>query len=212
MLRDMDARLTADIHPSLLGGSMLEAARAKLDCLVLKWHRTPQWEGAVLSYRDERLIQESGMGSGGLVLPFLPYVQVGIRASLLVFAPTRGCTLVGKVHKLGSDYIGMLVLGVFNAVLPRAMVDAKYHDSFTGQAFDGFGDGVALEPGLLGDGGEAETTMKVKKKKKKKERPVVVKEGCFLKFVVEDLKEEINLPTIVGSMRGDKCGLVDLTH
>mmetsp|Transcript_1860 Transcript_1860/g.5062 ORF Transcript_1860/g.5062 Transcript_1860/m.5062 type:complete len:124 (-) Transcript_1860:439-810(-) len=58
------ARMTAEIHPSLLGGSMIEAAREKLDSLVLKWHRTPQWEGAVLSYGDEELA-EDGQGEFG---------------------------------------------------------------------------------------------------------------------------------------------------
>mmetsp|Transcript_1859 Transcript_1859/g.5059 ORF Transcript_1859/g.5059 Transcript_1859/m.5059 type:complete len:203 (-) Transcript_1859:89-697(-) len=187
------ARMTAEIHPSLLGGSMIEAAREKLDSLVLKWHRTPQWEGAVLSYGDEELA-EDGQGSSiaaGLVLPFLPYVQVVVRASLLVFAPKRGSTLVGKVHKLGSDYIGMLVLGVFNAVLPRDKVDYKYQGNFK-QDFDG------------------NTAKAAKKKGKEADNPVEIREGCSLKFVVESLKVESDLLTIVGSMKGQKCGVAEL--
>ncbi|QDZ22849.1 RPA43 OB domain-containing protein [Chloropicon primus] len=185
--------MTAEIHPSLLGGSMIEAAREKLDSLVLKWHRTPQWEGAVLSYGDEELA-EDGQGSSiaaGLVLPFLPYVQVVVRASLLVFAPKRGSTLVGKVHKLGSDYIGMLVLGVFNAVLPRDKVDYKYQGNFK-QDFDG------------------NTAKAAKKKGKEADNPVEIREGCSLKFVVESLKVESDLLTIVGSMKGQKCGVAEL--
>ena len=188
-LLTMDANLTCEIHPSQLGESLLECARQKLERLVLKWHRTPHWEGAVLAYENERLITDDHDHGGsnrmdhqiGLVMPYLPYVQVSLRASLLVFAPQKGHVLVGTVHKLAADYVGMLVLGVFNAVLPKDSVDQKYHGSFQG-------------------GGNMAT---------KKKKGVVVEEGTALRFRVEAIRVEGDLITVVGSMKGEDYGPVE---
>mmetsp|Transcript_22852 Transcript_22852/g.48312 ORF Transcript_22852/g.48312 Transcript_22852/m.48312 type:complete len:182 (+) Transcript_22852:148-693(+) len=154
VLRTVQGHLTAEIHPALLGQS-LEAAREKLSSLVLKWQ--PQWEGAILAYSGESL-----EGDQGLVLPFLPYVQLRIVADLLLFKPTVGCALVGKVQKVGSDYVSMLVLGVFNAVLFAKDMDKKYLPLASGALADG--DGAADA-----DGGDA------KKKKKRRKRKMFLK-------------------------------------
>ena len=181
VLKTMSALLTAEIHPALLGEA-LDAARTKLDYLVLKWQ--PAWNGALLSYSDEKLVRNEG-----LVLPFLPYVQLDISATFLVFAPTVGSTLVGKVHKVGSDYVGMLVLGVFNAVLPAKNIDKKYLGSLR----------------MKGKGATAE---KKKRRTEQAEGDVEdIEEGCLLRFRVQTLNLEGGLLTIVGSMKGKGEGV-----
>ena len=192
LLRMVDARLTAEIHPSLLGRPMLEVAREKLDLLVLQWHQAPDWEGVVLAYKNEKLVHGSANGASGgsvgLILPFLPYVQINFRAHLLVFAPTIGCTLVGTVQALPQfkdDFIYVIVLGTFRARLPRKMVDSKYHVNFD------LGQGEGED-----QGGKESGRVKV---------------GSEVQFVVEELvpvETRDKAVTIVGSMVGERCGIM----
>ena len=197
VVRVMKAELTCEVHPALLGEDLLLSARQKLDHLVLKW-RT-EWQGALLAYKDERLVTEDDQAPR--VLPFLPYVQLSIAANLLVFAPTVGCTLLGKVHKIGNDYVGMLVLGVFNAVLPAANLGRAYLPNLRGSK------GGGSKAGL---GSVVSEDKKKKKKATSSEvdaNTTLIEEGSLVKFRVEELKVESDLLTIIGSMKGKDTGI-----
>lgn len=40
----------------------------------------------------------------------------------MVFSPREGMHIMGEVNQIGRDYVGLLVLGVFNAAVPMAEV------------------------------------------------------------------------------------------
>ena len=109
-LREGEAELVAYLHPNQLGDP-LGAARGALDRLLLQW--SEDLEGVLLAHEGAALVPEPGR-----VLGTLPYVRAGVSARLQVFAPEVGDTLVGEVTKLGGDYIALLVLGIFPAVVP----------------------------------------------------------------------------------------------
>ncbi|KAJ7299018.1 hypothetical protein O6H91_Y323700 [Diphasiastrum complanatum] len=43
--------------------------------------------------------------------------HVGLTANILLFSPTAGMRVEGKVNKIEKDYIGVLTMGIFNAAL-----------------------------------------------------------------------------------------------
>ena len=180
-LRTMRARLAAQVHPAALG-DVGSAARAKLDNLLLRWR--PEIGGAVVCYANEALVDGKA-----LVLPYLPFVSVDIAADLLVFAPAAGCHLVGKIHRLGSDYVGMLVLGVFNAVVPVANIADEHRDALKSPQ----------RRASAGSGGAAGSGDA------RKGRAFAV--GDNLRFRVVRTQVEGDLLTIVGSLNSEGTGL-----
>ncbi|KAL3691640.1 hypothetical protein R1sor_005291 [Riccia sorocarpa] len=46
-----------------------------------------------------------------------PYFHVNLTAKLLIFSPSPGMLLEGKVNKVEKDYIGVVVLVLFNAAI-----------------------------------------------------------------------------------------------
>eukprot|EP00897_Mesotaenium_endlicherianum_P003285 jgi/Mesen1/2985/ME000176S02021 len=55
-----------------------------------------------------------------------PYFHLPITAKLLVFAPEPGSILEGEVNAVGHDFIGLLVLGLFNASIPEQNLDGNW--------------------------------------------------------------------------------------
>ncbi len=125
-------------------------------------------------------------------------MQLRIAADLLLFKPSVGCALVGKVQKVGSDYVSMLVLGVFNAVLLAKDIDKKFLPLASGALADGAGAGDA----------DADDAKKKKRRKKegKQAAAATISEGCLLKFKVAQLKVEGDMLTIVGAMKEKGLG------
>ena len=45
---------------------------------------------------------------------------------MYLFEPREGTVLMGTVNKVGSDHIGLLVEGTWNASIPRSMIPDQY--------------------------------------------------------------------------------------
>ncbi|KAH7432446.1 hypothetical protein KP509_07G022900 [Ceratopteris richardii] len=56
-----------------------------------------------------------------------PYFKVNLTANLLTFSPKMGMFLEGKVNKIEEDYIGVLVLGLFNAAIGVTDIRNGFH-------------------------------------------------------------------------------------
>ena len=92
-------------------------------CSTLSRRADSSWRGGRTSSpaSDVVLLTHEGaalLPDPGRVLGTLPYVRAGVSARLQVFAPRVGDALVGEVTKLGGDYIALLVMGIFPAVIP----------------------------------------------------------------------------------------------
>lgn len=126
---------TLALHPSALVDPLVGARRV-LDGMMMK--HSPALGGVLMAYEDERLCGEDGDASDGsassestsmrddvvrerfgVVLHASGYVDVAVRCACRVFHPARGSRLVGVVNKCSHDFIGALVLDVFNVAISQ---------------------------------------------------------------------------------------------
>ena len=117
-LHRVEAELVAYLHPAHLGDPVA-GVRAALNQMLLRYD--DELGGAVVAYAGERL-----RGELGRVLPGLPFVRAPAAATLQLFTPFVGCRLAGTVDTVGGDYLKVLVLGVFNAVIPARHIRAEF--------------------------------------------------------------------------------------
>ncbi|KAL3676264.1 hypothetical protein R1sor_026212 [Riccia sorocarpa] len=69
-----------------------------------------------------------------------PYFDVNLTAKLLIFSPSPGMLLEGKVNKVEKDYIGVVVLVLFNAAIGVSDIreDLYYNGSPNGREWGKF--------------------------------------------------------------------------
>jgi hypothetical protein len=81
----------------------------------------------VLAYLDPKIQGRTANILSGLS----PYFHVQLKASFLLFSPKIGMLVEGKVNKVEKDYLGVVVLGLFNAAIGIADIreDLYYDDS-----------------------------------------------------------------------------------
>lgn len=62
----------------------------------------------------------------GKAAPDSAFLHFYVRVSMYLFEPREGTVLMGTVNKVGSDHIGLLVEGTWNASIPRSMIPDQY--------------------------------------------------------------------------------------
>ncbi|GBF96976.1 elongation factor [Raphidocelis subcapitata] len=108
-LSTVAARFTLHLHPSKTQ-DIMEGVREQLNMGLMRY--SEDLGGVLLAYRDERVT-----GSVARLHPYFPFLAVTVTATATLFCPRPGQRLVGRVVKVGSDYVGLLLLGVFNAAI-----------------------------------------------------------------------------------------------
>lgn len=109
-LKTAKTELSLHLHPSrcnVVKVGILE----ELNDLLLKYNENV--EGILLGYSD--LVIHCNKGS--ILIGSNPYIRLKMSAQLLLFAPPVGSTLDGVVHQTGTNYVHILVLGMFNAAI-----------------------------------------------------------------------------------------------
>ncbi|XP_061738791.1 DNA-directed RNA polymerase I subunit RPA43 [Nerophis ophidion] len=86
--------------------------RGEMEAEMLKY--SPRLEGVPVAYDDLRIV-----GPQGSIYDDSGYIHMDIQANFIIFQPTKGQRLLGKVNKLGVSHVGCLVHGCFNASIPR---------------------------------------------------------------------------------------------
>eukprot|EP00884_Botryococcus_braunii_P016950 jgi/Botrbrau1/3939/Bobra.0365s0014.1 len=116
------ATFTIDLHPSRANDA-LDGVRDHLNGGLVRWN--DGLGGIFLAYSGESIT-----ASQATIHPVFPYIRVRVNADVLLFRPKAGQSMVGMVNKLGTDYVGLLVLGVFNVAIGRAQIreDLSYND------------------------------------------------------------------------------------
>jgi DNA-directed RNA polymerase I subunit RPA43 len=84
--------------------------------LIHTYRYNEDCEGVIVSYSNEKILSQHAQ-----VHPYFPYLRVKVLSIVVVFRPLPDARLTGIVNKIGSDYIGLLVLGFINVSIP-----AKY--------------------------------------------------------------------------------------
>lgn len=106
----VQSRLYVHLLPAHLG-NVQQGVDEKLNGMLLRYSETAG--GVVVSYSDVTIEE-----SLGRIQIDMPYIHFHVNVTFLVFAPRTSQRLVGTVSKIGRDHIGLLVCGVFNAVIP----------------------------------------------------------------------------------------------
>ncbi|CAM6018645.1 unnamed protein product [Sphagnum balticum] len=118
------AKLSVYLHPSR-AANVQQGVREIMNSLLLRYNE--EFEGVVLAYLDPKIQGRTANILSGLS----PYFHVQLKASFLLFSPKIGMLVEGKVNKVEKDYLGVVVLGLFNAAIGIADIreDLYYDDS-----------------------------------------------------------------------------------
>lgn len=87
----------------------MKGARMHLDTMVMRYWANV---GVIICFLDVKMANRSAKV---VVDVKSPYFTFNVHVTALVFAPTVGDVLEGRVNNIGTDHIGILVYGVFNA-------------------------------------------------------------------------------------------------
>jgi len=77
--------------------------------------------GVILAFRHVQLVNPYGH-----IINETPYIHCRIATNALVFRPVEGMMLKGCVNKIGSNHIGILIAGAFNASIAASEMPNGY--------------------------------------------------------------------------------------
>ena len=118
--------------PPMFTANIQEGIAQKLNqTLLLRYNK--QLCGIVVAYSNIRLLQKSAR-----IRCECPFLQFRICVDVLVFSPSPGDRLTGRVKKQSHDHIGLLVDGVFSCSLSAKHLSKSFQfdselDCWTGR-------------------------------------------------------------------------------
>ncbi|XP_057832672.2 DNA-directed RNA polymerase I subunit rpa43 isoform X2 [Cryptomeria japonica] len=166
--------LSAYLHPSRTD-DVQQGVLQLLNSLLLRYNE--EFDGVVLAYYDIKICNWTAKILSG----FSPYLNLKLKAKLLLFSPKPGMVLEGKVNKVEKDYIGVILLGIFNAAV----------------AFEDIPEEFCYQDNVVGIPLWASTSS-----------GHVITLGSTIKFVVKSVQEESFLD-ISGSLKPPNTGCVN---
>ena len=99
--------------------SIKQGVQDHLNRAVLRY--SSSLKGVFLGFRNVALAQPYAA-----IFNEAPHLHCDITCDALVFKPTIGAKLSGRVNKVGMNHVGMLVSGVFNASIPSNELPKGY--------------------------------------------------------------------------------------
>ncbi|CAN0002490.1 unnamed protein product [Discosporangium mesarthrocarpum] len=102
-------------------GDIFERIRANIYKFLMKYNRGVG--GVVLAVSDMAFADGRG---DGIIHDEMPHIHYNVTAKAQVFRPQAGNLLVGRVNKVTSTHVGMLVCGIFNASVTAEELESKY--------------------------------------------------------------------------------------
>lgn len=126
-LHTADIKFSLDLHPSATG-DVMEGVRDQLNAVLLRY--STHLEGVLVSYTHPRILSQQAR-----IHPYFPYFHVDVLAECVLFKPAAGHILDGKVHMVSHDFIGLLVLGLFNVSIGRRQIRADLNYDAVGDCW-----------------------------------------------------------------------------
>lgn len=120
-LRGCWVRFAIDLHPSK-SADVLQGVREQLQSMLLRYSH--ELQGVMLAYSKEKVLS-----SEAKIHPYFPYFHVDVSALVYLFRPIVGALMTGVVNAVGQDYIGVLVLGIFNAAIGREDIPSHWRSA-----------------------------------------------------------------------------------
>lgn len=109
-------KFSLDLHPSATG-DVMEGVRDQLNTSLLR--PSVYLDGVLVSYTNPCILSKQAR-----IHPYFPYFHVDVSADCVLFKPAVGQILDGKVHMVSHDFIGLLILGLFNVSIGRQQIRA----------------------------------------------------------------------------------------
>lgn len=113
-------RLRIELHPSKLN-DIHAGVLSHLNSLLFKYQ--DDLEGILMAWDKGVKVQKTAAAS---IHPYFPLVHIEVKTNMLLFKPKVGSMLVGKVIKVANDFIGIHVLGLFNASIPADQIRGEF--------------------------------------------------------------------------------------
>ncbi|KAL2630500.1 hypothetical protein R1flu_015186 [Riccia fluitans] len=169
------ANIGVFVHPSR-SANVKQGVHEILNSLLLKFNE--EFDGVVLAYLKPKIIGKSARILAGLT----PYFHVDLTAKLLIFSPSPGMLIEGKVNKIEKDYIGVVVLGLFNAAVGVSDIreDLYYNENPDGREW-------------VSESDERHS----------------IKLGSIIRFSVKSMQETEHIIDLCGSLADSRTGCVN---
>ncbi|CAA17787.1 DNA-directed RNA polymerase I subunit rpa43 [Schizosaccharomyces pombe] len=161
---------TVDLYLSIAPGHSrdpLNAIQEHMDSMILS--KLPRINGIVLAYDNIRFLEKSAK-----VMYDSPFSFIWVRVDVLVFSPKKGDCLEGKINLVSPSHIGLLILGIFNASIPRKSIPKDW---------------IFIEPDTTEEQGRWKTND-----------GNILEPGKDLEFVVDGIQREAGLTMVQGTL------------
>jgi len=110
--QEKTVQILVSLPPSSLT-NIPNALNESIQKLLLKYSNS--LGGVLVSFRDVEL--DSKENGGGRIINEMPHIHYNVRCSVMVFNPTIGTVLSGKVNESFPSHVGVLVYELFNAMI-----------------------------------------------------------------------------------------------
>lgn len=115
--QEKQVRVLVSIPPSTLV-NIPSALNAYMQHLLLKYSDT--LGGVLISYHDIEL--DDASDQHGRIINEMPHIHYYIKCNVLVFNPSVGAVLRGKVNESFPSHVGLLVHELFNAMISAKLL------------------------------------------------------------------------------------------
>ena len=112
-------RVLISLPPSALN-NIPNAMNASMQKLLLKYSNG--MEGVLISYRDIEIDNSVPEEAPGRIMDEMPHLHYYMKCTVLVFNPTVGIMLRGKVNESFPSHVGLLVHELFNATISAELL------------------------------------------------------------------------------------------
>ncbi|CAM9171660.1 unnamed protein product [Pylaiella littoralis] len=180
---EVDLKICVSLLPSDIG-DIYAGIRRNIYQFLMRYNES--LGGVLLAVSELSFDDGDGAAREGRIVDEMPHIHFDVKAKAQVFRPQPGHILEGRVNKVTSTHVGMLVCGIFNASVASESMGEGFRFDLAAREWrkgrstaDGGGGGDGD-----GDGDE------------------VIAVDCDTKFVVTRMHEAAGLISIEGSLEG----------
>ncbi|EJD52759.1 hypothetical protein AURDEDRAFT_55684 [Auricularia subglabra TFB-10046 SS5] len=181
-------------------------AKEMLDSMLMRY--IPALQGVLLSHSNLRFQQDKAA-----IIGACPFAVCTIAFRALVWGPTIGMKLKGRVNLCSPDHISLLVHRTFNVSIPRHHIPQDEYDYEWGSAENDPEQGAGRNEDEIAQAAAAEAAAESGEPRKlsdtdprwvrKHSRTIVGDEDGYLEFTVVGLKLANQMLSLVGSIQPD---------
>ncbi|KAI7864764.1 hypothetical protein BDF14DRAFT_1831860 [Spinellus fusiger] len=183
---EMVVKLYLHLAP-MWSGKIMEGINEQLNAFLMKY--VSEVDGIILAHSDIQLPTNKGR-----ILHDSPFCHFFINVKFLVWKPTKGSQLVGRINLQSQDHVGLLIYGTFNASIPRSRIPSDRYEWRASEE----------------ETAENDSTEETEKEERKRSHygewvnkstgAAIGGDKGTLEFTVEDIIEANDILTVAGSL------------